>query len=664
MSEDKVNAAQKRSKSKSEIKPRKRDILSLVKADARLGLYRSLSMSPRNLKKDEACAINVKNAIFHAEYCQGVTSNAHPKSTDYIKVYSHYLPQTAPQGSPKRISTILYNYEILNPAVHLKNRFGLVLGLYVSYPPSGIPLTIIPLDNVLIERKDSTLISIKQPSGEATDEFWIQLSTPKLLEEWLFTLNRIALSNSKVRPTLIDPVPGKCADRLAAQHQCQFSADGLFKEISSDPPSWTLQAGRLEDFIIWSLYTCSDLEQDNLVLCGLLLYVVMNWNFDQFFTQFILIWSKTCLSSRYTAEWKLRLDCMSNQIARSVKFLNREEVFRFVDFCAYELGKTNKQLTLNLYKNHKISKKEEVSLSLFHSNLSLLPSWSENKDSTSRKSVLDIPTSELAHQLTYIEAAHHKQITPQEFVDPNHYPNGALKNTTKWWNKLSAWVTTEILSQQSVKQQVKVVRKFASLAAKLYDIRNYNSCTAILSGVNHNVIQRLKKLQEVIPTKYTGIISELQTKFSPNTNYAAYRNTVDFASPCLRFLAVAQRDLVFILDGNPQHVGEDLINLERMELISACLHKTGITVPSKAFAYQIAPDKTIQDFVLNAATLSEDELYALSFQQEPVRGSTSGEEKLSPREKEIPNQVVVVNPLIHLQKQASEKLLSVSSPLA
>lgn len=43
MSEDKVNAAQKRSKSKSEIKPRKRDILSLVKADARLGLYRSLS---------------------------------------------------------------------------------------------------------------------------------------------------------------------------------------------------------------------------------------------------------------------------------------------------------------------------------------------------------------------------------------------------------------------------------------------------------------------------------------------------------------------------------------------------------------------------------------------------------------------------------------------
>jgi hypothetical protein len=238
--------------------------------------------------------------------------------------------------------------------VYLKNRFGLALALYVSCPPVGNPIVIIPLDNVIIEREDATMISIKQPSNMAIDYFLLQVS-PKLVDDWLFTLNKINKANTKNRPTLPEPIPGVCADRLVAKHQCHFSSDILFKDVPGEPVSWMLRAGRFEDFIIWSLYTCTSLESDNLVLTSLLLYVSVHATFDQFFTQFVQI-SKTCLESRYASEFHHRLDCMGSQVARSFKLLEREEIYRFVEFCSKELHLPS-SFMLKQYKSHKLSKK-------------------------------------------------------------------------------------------------------------------------------------------------------------------------------------------------------------------------------------------------------------------------------------------------------------------
>lgn len=111
----------------------------------------------------------------------------------------------------------------------------------------------------------------------------------------------------------------------------------------------------------------------------------------------------------------------------------------------------------------------------------------------------DISSRDIAEQLTLLEALHHKQIEIKELFanSKNLDENSGLKLATKWWNRINFWVSGEILKCTSSKLQLKALKKFLRVAKHLFNIRNYSSCSQVLAGINHNVVQRLRRLRAV-----------------------------------------------------------------------------------------------------------------------------------------------------------------------
>jgi len=175
--------------------------------------------------------------------------------------------------------------------------------------------------------------------------------------------------------------------------------------------------------------------------------------------------------------------------------------------------------------------------------------------------------------------------------------------------------------------------------------RNYSSAAQITTGLRHHSVSRLKNLKESLSQKTENKLEKLVELFSPASNYSVYRN-LSTESPCLRFLAVYQRDIRFICDGNSLFLGknENIYNMERIIMIAECYNKLGMAYPKKSYKYDIKPDIEFQERLSQLKTISEDDLFTLSFISEPSR---NGEH--SPLQNSKPYRVAS-NPLHKSQK--------------
>lgn len=103
--------------------------------------------------------------------------------------------------------------------------------------------------------------------------------------------------------------------------------------------------------------------------------------------------------------------------------------------------------------------------------------------------------------MTLIEAQFHSRVHFSELLDMSweKTPEKAMNVNamTENFNRVGLWVATQIAREDTPKAQAKVVSKFLKVADHLLQLRNYNSCVQILSGLSNVAIRRLKKLQKV-----------------------------------------------------------------------------------------------------------------------------------------------------------------------
>ena len=67
----------------------------------------------------------------------------------------------------------------------------------------------------------------------------------------------------------------------------------------------------------------------------------------------------------------------------------------------------------------------------------------------------------------------------------------------RWTNDLSAWVNTEVLKRESLKERVDTLELFIKIAQNCFELRNFNAVLTILAGMQSSAIDRLKKTWEV-----------------------------------------------------------------------------------------------------------------------------------------------------------------------
>lgn len=189
---------------------------------------------------------------------------------------------------------------------------------------------------------------------------------------------------------------------------------------------------------------------------------------------------------------------------------------------------------------------------------------------------LQLNANEVAIQLTVQDFAIFRQIESTEYVDDlfeiqSNYGVPMLKKFAELVNREMFWVVTEVCSEYNMVRRMKILKQFIKIARHCKECQNFNSMFAILSGLGHAAVTRLRLTWEKLPSKYQKLFNDLQDLMDPSRNMSKYRQLVltelNEQHPIIPFYPVVKKDLTFIHLGNDTYV-ESLVNFEKLRMIA------------------------------------------------------------------------------------------------
>uniref|UniRef100_A0A3B5AEJ3 RAS guanyl releasing protein 3 n=1 Tax=Stegastes partitus TaxID=144197 RepID=A0A3B5AEJ3_9TELE len=177
---------------------------------------------------------------------------------------------------------------------------------------------------------------------------------------------------------------------------------------------------------------------------------------------------------------------------------------------------------------------------------------------------------ELAEHLTFLEF---KSIRRISFTDYQSYvihgclvDNPTLERSIALFNGVSQWVQLMVLSKLTPQTRAEVITKYIHVAQKLLHLQNFNTLMAVVGGLSHSSISRLKETHPYLAPEVVKIWSEMTELVSSNNNYSCYRKAFNechgFKIP---ILGVHLKDLIAVHVVFPDWVGDsNKVNLVKM----------------------------------------------------------------------------------------------------
>ncbi|XP_060082252.1 rap guanine nucleotide exchange factor 6-like isoform X3 [Ylistrum balloti] len=190
-------------------------------------------------------------------------------------------------------------------------------------------------------------------------------------------------------------------------------------------------------------------------------------------------------------------------------------------------------------------------------------------------SLLQLNTTEVASQITLEDFKVFKDIESSEYVDnllelKSKYGCPNLKKFEDLVNKEMFWVVTEVCSESNIVRRAKLIKHFIKIARHCKDCKNFNTMFAVVSGLNHSCVDRLRNTWEKVHSKYTKMYNDLKDLMDPSRNMCKYRNLISSDNcqpPMLPFFPVVKKDLTFIHLANDSYV-DSLVNFEKVRMIA------------------------------------------------------------------------------------------------
>merc|ERR1711963_1309524 len=170
-----------------------------------------------------------------------------------------------------------------------------------------------------------------------------------------------------------------------------------------------------------------------------------------------------------------------------------------------------------------------------------------------------------------------RQIEATEYVDDlyelsqsSRYGTPSLSLFAELVNREMMWTIGEIVSENNATKRMRIIKQFIKIARQCKETQNFNSMFAIISGLGHGSVSRLKSSWEKLPSKYQRLFNEMQQLMDPSRNMSRYRNLVngeDVQPPIVPFYPVVKKDLTFIHLANDTSV-DGLVNFEKLRMIA------------------------------------------------------------------------------------------------
>lgn len=193
---------------------------------------------------------------------------------------------------------------------------------------------------------------------------------------------------------------------------------------------------------------------------------------------------------------------------------------------------------------------------------------SPNADTTSTRSDTSTSTTSSAAAATASNTCNNNN---NNSANPHRYGMPMLRQFAELVNREMFWVVTEVCSEPNPVRRMKIVKQFVKIARQCKECRNFNSMFALISGLGHASVSRLRQTWEKLPGKYQRLFDDLQELMDPSRNMSKYRQLVSAEmsqqNPIIPFYPVVKKDLTFIHLGNDTLV-DGLINFEKLRMIA------------------------------------------------------------------------------------------------
>ncbi|XP_039337174.1 RAS guanyl-releasing protein 2 isoform X1 [Mauremys reevesii] len=239
-----------------------------------------------------------------------------------------------------------------------------------------------------------------------------------------------------------------------------------------------------------------------------------------------------------------------------------------------------------------------------------------------------LESSELAEHLTYLEYRSFCKILFQDYhsfvMHGCTVNNPILERFITLFNSVSQWVQLMVLSKPTAQQRAQVITRFILVAQRLLQLQNFNTLMAVVGGLSHSSISRLKETHSHVSSETTKLWESMTELVTSLGNYSRYRRRL---AECVGFrfpiLGVHLKDLVAVHVALPDWLdrAHTRVNGTKMQQLFGILNEL-------VLVQSIKPPFEANMDLINLLTVSldqyqtEEEIYQLSLQREP-RGKSA-----------------------------------------
>lgn len=250
---------------------------------------------------------------------------------------------------------------------------------------------------------------------------------------------------------------------------------------------------------------------------------------------------------------------------------------------------------------------------------------------------------ELAKELFLMEMEYFQQIRPRNLTE-------RIEFHVKFADKISHWVTSEIISDSSSTGRKKRLYFFLELAETLYLKNNFNAVSAITFGVNYPALTRLHSLWEDLPIQHLMIYEKLRDFIGINGNMRNYREHLKrITGPVIPYFAIIAKNLSVINECHPKYFNNsnNLVNYSRISHIGN-IYRDIIKWQSDIPGYlRNNPSNTeIRNYLMNIKHLTTDDIWTASYGIHPK--TTPSSKESTPRNNSIGSERAMTTPSRHL----------------
>ncbi|PIK44532.1 putative ras-GEF domain-containing family member 1B isoform X4, partial [Apostichopus japonicus] len=209
----------------------------------------------------------------------------------------------------------------------------------------------------------------------------------------------------------------------------------------------------------------------------------------------------------------------------------------------------------------------------------------------------------------------------QKFQDIKRTRN--LEAYVEWFNRLSYLVATEVCMHIKKKHRAKLIEYFIDVARECFNIGNFNSLMAIMSGLNMCPVGRLKKTWGKVNMDKFEI---LEHQMDPTSNFTTYRQSLKAGmqraltaqeGACdkivIPFFSLLVKDLYFLNEGCSNKTDNGHINFQKFWQLAK---QVTDFMTWKTVDCPYPRERQTLNYLLTAPVFSENSLHLASFESE------------------------------------------------